>query len=931
MTNTSWCHIKKVAEKEQTLFFASPVAYLFIAAFAGLSLFIVFWGESFFARNIADARPLFEWMPVLLIFLASALTMRLWSEERRTGTLEHVLTTPVSIFGFVIGKFLACLSLLACALLVTVPFPITVSILGDLDWGPVLAGYLATFLLGSSYIAIGLFVSSRSSNQIVALLGSVAVGGIFYLVGSPQITDVFGQHYAEMLKLLGTGSRFESITRGVVDIRDLAYYAGLIITFLTLNSLALESERWTKARKTERQKNWSAVAYLLVLNAVGLNLWLGQLRVLRVDVTEGHQYSLSETTAEELTNLKEPLLIRGYFSQKTHPLLAPLVPQLKDTLKEYEALAPGKVRVEIIDPQENPELEQEAKQEFGIQPVPFQVADRYEAAIVSSYFDVVLKYGDSFETLGFKDLIEIKGHAMENIDVHLRNPEYDITRAVKKVVDSYQKEGKLLDTLSEPLKLQFVLSEESSLPEKLQAFRKIVVRESEELQKESNGKIEVEFYDPQKDTDLVERYGLRPMATSLLDTNRFYFYILAAQGDKVIQIPIDDATEGSFERNFNAALKRFGSGFAKTVALATKGTGSYTKLRAFLGEELNIETEDLSDGSVSGAADILLLMPNEKLEAKEIYALDQFMMRGGTVIASTSPFKVTQSTQELKLEKQEIGLDKWLSHHGVSVKEQLVQDQQCAALPIPVTRFVGGYQRKEIRLLDYPFFVDVRQSGFAKNPILSDLAQLTVSWGSPIEFKANENDTLKATELLKSSDASWVSNSTLIMPQLDPAGRTVINPVGEQKPRTLGLLVEGTFKSYFETGEGKTLSSELEGLDSAIISESPDSAKLIVFSSPSMFSDPMLQLFVGMGAGDALSNLTLLANTIDWAAQDESLLTIRSRSHFKRTLHPLNRKQQMMWEYFNYIAALLLLGIIAGVQRYRTETKRDLYASLLGS
>ena len=108
--------INRIAGKEITLFFASPIAYLFLGTFAAVSLFTFFWGEAFFARNIADVRPLFEWMPILLVFLSSALTMRLWSEERRTGTLEHVLTQPVSLWRFVLGKFRACLTLLLLAL-----------------------------------------------------------------------------------------------------------------------------------------------------------------------------------------------------------------------------------------------------------------------------------------------------------------------------------------------------------------------------------------------------------------------------------------------------------------------------------------------------------------------------------------------------------------------------------------------------------------------------------------------------------------------------------------------------------------------------------------------------------------------------------------------------------------------------------------------
>ena len=131
--NPSACSlIFRVASKEITLFFASPIAYLFLASFAVVTLFVFFWGEAFFSRNIADVRPLFEWMPLLLIFLASTLTMRLWSEERRTGTLEYVLTQPAPLWQFVLGKFVGCLTLIIIALAITLPLPITYAWLGEL-------------------------------------------------------------------------------------------------------------------------------------------------------------------------------------------------------------------------------------------------------------------------------------------------------------------------------------------------------------------------------------------------------------------------------------------------------------------------------------------------------------------------------------------------------------------------------------------------------------------------------------------------------------------------------------------------------------------------------------------------------------------------------------------------------------------------------
>ena len=147
--------VLRIAAKELALVFSSPIAYLFLAAFLGATLFVFFWGEAFFARNISDVRPMFESLPILLIFLASALTMRMWSDERRTGTLELVVTVPANAAEFVAGKFVACWALLLVALVLTLPLPVTVAMLGDLDWGPVFAGYVAAALLGAAYLSIG--------------------------------------------------------------------------------------------------------------------------------------------------------------------------------------------------------------------------------------------------------------------------------------------------------------------------------------------------------------------------------------------------------------------------------------------------------------------------------------------------------------------------------------------------------------------------------------------------------------------------------------------------------------------------------------------------------------------------------------------------------------------------------------------------------
>lgn len=940
--------IRRIARKEINLFFASPVAYLFLAAFAGVSLFTFFWGEAFFSRNIADVRPLFEWMPLWLIFLASALTMRMWSEERRTGTLEYVLTQPTPLWHFVAGKFLGCFSLLAIALLITLPLPITVAFIGNIDWGPVLAGYLATLLLGATYLSIGLFVSSRSENQIVSLICAVALNGFFYLIGSKTLTSYFGSSVSEWLSLLGTGSRFEAITRGVIDLRDFVYYLSLVLIFLALNTFSLERERWAATGDRQHHQLWRNITALLVINALGVNLWLGQLNQLRVDITAGNQYSISPATRQYLQQLQEPLLIRGYFSDKTHPLLAPLVPQLSDLIKEYEIAGKGKVRVELLDPVSSPELEQEANQQYAIKPVPFQVNDRYQTAVVNSYFSLLVKYGDDYQVLGFRDLIEAKANGEADVEVKLRNAEHDLTSAIKKVLHSYQAKGNLFDTVKGELVFNAYISTDALLPEKLQEFKKLVESEVQKIQEKSANRLRVNFLDPDSDGRKIAQqiendYGFKPMTTVLLANNHFYFYLTLAQADQVVQIPLDDMTSASFERNLSSAIKRFATGFTKTLGFVAPAAidphvmqqnnqMQFNHLQQMLNTNLNIMPYDLSSGQVSGQIDILFLAQPKNLSDKQIFAVDQFLMQGGTVVLATSPYAASIGNRSLALQKNDSGLTSWLNHHGINILDKIVMDKQSVPFPAPVTRNLGGFSVEEMHMLDYPYFVDVRGDGLnSTHPITNNLPQVTMAWASPIQVDAEKNKQRLVTELLHSSKDSWLSSSTEIMPQLTASGLATYQPEGEQKAQLLGVIAQGKFDSYF-VGKPSPLLATVEGAAinspgdvkaiASVIQRSPESARIILFSSNDFLADQVVVMASAANGSHVLNSLQLLVNTFDWALEDAGLLSIRSRSNFNRTLPALEHDAQLFWEYLNYGLALLAL-IAIGIVQHRFKRVRE--------
>ncbi len=970
-------NVLRIAAREFGAFFASPVAFIFFGTFLAVTLFIFFWVETFFARNIADVRPLFDWMPILLIFLTGAITMRSWSEERRAGTLEFLLTSPTPPWALVVGKFLACLGLVAVALALTLPLPVTVAFLGPLDWGPVFGGYLATFFLAAAYISIGLFISVRSENQIVSLIASVLACSVLYLLGSDTLTSFFGNRVTEILHLLGSGSRFDSITRGVIDLRDLAYYLSLVGVFLSLNIYGLERLRWQDNPANSRHRAWLAVTSLLVVNFLAVNFWLAPVDTVRIDLTRGRIYTISDATRNYLARLREPLLIRGYFSAQTHPLLAPLVPRLRDLLKEYQVAGHGKVRVEFVDPQENPELEQEAGQKYGIRPVPFETASRYQTAVTNSYFDILVKYGDQFETLGFRDLIEIKARGETGLDVDLRNPEYDITRAIRKVLYAYQGSGDLFANIRGRVKITGYISPESVLPKELVPLRRALDEVADEMKKKSGGRVSLEVVDPDGDggrvaKEIGSRFGFRPMALGLLDPRTFWFYITMENNGQVVQVPLpEDLSKQGLERDMKAALKRFSRGFLKTIALYTPpstppmpqlgmpGSGKrFQWLRKKLAEEHKVVDTDLKKGQVPGETDFLLLVSPENLDEKQLFAVDQFLMQGGTVAIASAPFDVSLQGR-LSARKYTSGLEKWLQGYGITIGDTMVLDEQNSPFPVPMERRVGMFTVRETRLVNYPYFIDIRQDGMDRTSgLTSGINQVTMTWASPITVDGEKNGQRKVIRLLASSDRSWTSDSLDIQPDFQRYGELGFEVGDTLKSRLLGVMVEGRFDSAFagktsplvreagkkaaekkkaaeagaedkdrkEDGTGKE-----EPVISRVIDRSPGSARIILFASNSFLTDTAMELMSSVLHSQYLAPAQLVANAVDWSLEDRDLLSIRGRGHFARTLMPMDRKSRMFWEYLNYGLALVGLGLIWLFRRLARQRAMARYRQILST
>lgn len=228
--------------KEFRSFFVSPIAYVFITVFLVVTNFLFFQG--FFIINQADMRGYFGLLPWVYLFFVPAITMRSWAEEKKVKTLEVLLTWPIRDVEVVLGKFLATFAFLAIAVLLSVTIPVTIMVLGNPDIGAMVCSYLGALLMGAAYLAIGLWISSLTENQIIAFILGVVVTFALFIVGSPFVTMAAPPAVVPVLTYLGLGTHFDSISRGVIDTRDIIYYLTVIGFFLFLNVRSLQSRKW---------------------------------------------------------------------------------------------------------------------------------------------------------------------------------------------------------------------------------------------------------------------------------------------------------------------------------------------------------------------------------------------------------------------------------------------------------------------------------------------------------------------------------------------------------------------------------------------------------------------------------------------------------------------------------------------------------------
>jgi ABC-type uncharacterized transport system involved in gliding motility auxiliary subunit/ABC-type transport system involved in multi-copper enzyme maturation permease subunit len=365
-------NIKAIAKRELGGYFSSPVAYVFIVIFLLLTGFFTFMAGNFFERGQASLDSFFMWHAWLYLFLVPCVGMRLWAEERRVGTIELLLTKPITLWQSILGKFLASWIFLGLALALTFPVFVTVNYLGSPDNGVIVAAYLGSFLMAGTYLAISCMTSAMTRNQVVSFILSVVICLFLVLCGFPPVTNLLTRldrpWLVDLVSSLSVMTHFQPFTTGLVDFRDVVFFLLLMGFALFTNGVIIHGHQ-ASVDNYRKRKNFETILYstggvaAMFVVLLSAYILLGAVK-LRADVTADRGHTLSPGTRRILARLDSRITLRFYCTQGDNampPALRTYAHRIEDLLREYQQEAKGKLLIQKLDPKPDSDVEDSAR------------------------------------------------------------------------------------------------------------------------------------------------------------------------------------------------------------------------------------------------------------------------------------------------------------------------------------------------------------------------------------------------------------------------------------------------------------------------------------------------------------------------------------------------------------------------------------------
>ncbi len=384
-----------VAKREIASFYDHPTAYIMVVAFLGLGLFLTF--RTIYAAGIATLRPFFDLLPWLFAIFIPAMTMRALAEERRSGTLEWLLAHPLREVEVVLGKFIGNWIFVLAALVGTIPTAFGLLKVSEADGGIMIAQYIGAALLAAQGVAIGLWASSLTRNQITAFILATSVSFMLVMIGTPVVLIGLPPLLAADISNLSVLGHFQNVARGVVDLRDVLYFVSTAGLFLFLAVGVMSRERLSAGRSAYRRLRTGTVAVIAVV--VVLNLLGGNIRG-RLDLTREGLYTLSDGTREILGDLDDIVTLKLVISDQLPAELQPNLRDVADLVADLRRAANGRLVVENINPNDSEDAARDARN-LGITQNEFNVIRDDEFEIRRGWFGLALLYADEREVIPF--------------------------------------------------------------------------------------------------------------------------------------------------------------------------------------------------------------------------------------------------------------------------------------------------------------------------------------------------------------------------------------------------------------------------------------------------------------------------------------------------------------------------------------------------
>lgn len=391
----STINIGTVFRREFKNYFNTSIGYIFAIFYLMLTgFFFFYWPMHFWERGIVDMTDYFVLAIIMFSIFIPAISMRLWAEEIRTGTIETLLTFPLTDTEIILGKFFAATSYLAVILAASLTIPLSLPFIGSPSYSLIFSGYLVVFIMGAAYISLGLFLSSLVKNQINAFVMTLLAAFLLTFSGWQPISEALGDTLGSIAVYISLYGHFENMKAGILDLRDITYFISFIGIFIYLNHVILINLRSGTSNKSRTSK---AIIGLTITAIFLGNIFLSSFP-LRYDLTG--KYSFTDTTIKLVEQLQEPVVIEAFVSKNVPPKHIKTYTGIRNYIKELAGLS-NKIKLNLYDPRGNKDLEKLAST-YGIRPSRFKfdlMAMGQNKEEDLGYDGMVVRYGDKSELI----------------------------------------------------------------------------------------------------------------------------------------------------------------------------------------------------------------------------------------------------------------------------------------------------------------------------------------------------------------------------------------------------------------------------------------------------------------------------------------------------------------------------------------------------